>query len=93
MATVHLQIGRLLEGSSVRPDDLDDGAFDLVGVHLPRSQVCAEAVSNAGLRALGLPDTYPTSQSGEEVPHGVCQSVGKQVRAEGLRHHRIEPQQ
>ena len=85
VATARLQIERLLYGSPVRPDDLDDGAFELVGVNLPRSQICAEAVSAEGLRALDLPGDYPTSRSGKEVPHTVCQRVGEQIHAEGFR--------
>ncbi len=85
VATARLQIERLLDGSPVRPDDLDDGAFELLGVNLPRSQSCAEAVSGRGLRALDLPDSYPTSRSGGEVPHSVCQRTGERVHAEGLR--------
>ena len=84
-ATARLQIERLLDGSPVRPDDLDDGAYEMVAVSLPRSQICAEAVSDKGLTALGLPDSYPTSESGKEVPHPMCQRVGEQVHAEGLR--------
>ena len=85
VATARLQIERLLDGSPVRPDDLDDGAYLIVAVSLPRSQTSAEAVSNEGLRLLGLPKTYPVYRSGREVPHRVCQRVGEEVHADGLR--------
>jgi RES domain-containing protein len=79
--TARLQIERLLTGSPVRPEDLDDAAYELVAVTLPRSQTCADAVSEEGLKALGLPGTYPISRSGKAVPHQVCQRVGEKVHS------------
>ncbi len=85
VVTAHLQIERLLVGSPVRPDDLDDGAFEMVAVRLPRSQVCVDAVSDEGLKAVGLPESYPSSRSGKDVSHPVCQRLGVQVNSGGLR--------
>lgn len=83
--TARLQIARMLAGSPVDPADLDDGAFVLVAATLPRSQTCADAVSPAGLRALGLGDGYPLDRRGSAVDHVTCQEVGLRVREEGLR--------
>jgi hypothetical protein len=35
-----------------------------------------DAVSNAGLSALGLPESYPLSASGAKLPHARCRAVG-----------------
>lgn len=84
LATARAQITALLSGSPVEPDDLDVG-FDLVVASLPRSQEVADAISDRGLRALGLPDTYPRHPNGRPVRHETCQPVGAAVSAAGLR--------
>ena len=55
VVTARLQIDRLVEDQPFTADDLDDDAYVLVAATLPRSQTCADAVSGAGLKALGLP--------------------------------------
>ncbi|HJQ76158.1 MAG TPA: RES family NAD+ phosphorylase [Acidimicrobiia bacterium] len=84
LTTARAQISALLSGSPVEPDDLDVG-FDLVVASLPRSQEVADAVTGTGLRALGLPDSYPRHSNGRPVRHGTCQPVGAGVAAAGLR--------
>ena len=85
VVTARLQIVRLLAGSPVRIEDLDDEAFVLVAATLARTQTGADAVTPAGLEALELPVTYPCDGSGEEVPHQLCQPLGARIRAGGLR--------
>lgn len=85
VVTARLQLERMLQGSPVRIDDLDDKAYVLVAAVLPRRQAAADAVTPEGLRALGLPETYPRETSGEEVPREVCQRMGVRIRGEGLR--------
>jgi hypothetical protein len=85
VATARLQIERLLAGSPLQPDDLDENAYVLVAATLPRSQICADAVTPGGLRGLGLPESYPASESGGTVQREVCQQVGSGVQAAGLR--------
>ncbi len=85
VVTARLQLERLLAGSPVRPEDLDDGAFVLVAATLPRAQRVADAVSSVGLEALGLPTTYPLGGDGQEVPRAACQAVGERVREARLR--------
>jgi hypothetical protein len=82
--TARLQIYRMLEGSPVRPDDLDDG-FVLVSATLPSRQQVADAVTDEGLAALGLPGSYPLDESGDRVPHETCQPIGASVHDLGLR--------
>ena len=56
------------------PEDLrDDTGPILLGCVLPRRQVVCDAHSQAGVRALGLPDTYPLEADGTLVPHARCQ--------------------
>lgn len=84
MLTARAQVTALLSGSPVEPDDLDDG-FDLIVTTLPRSQDVADAISDRGLTALGLPASYPNHANGRPVRHEACQPVGQAVKDEGLR--------
>jgi hypothetical protein len=84
-STAVLQITKMLRGSPVRPEDLDDDAYVLVAATLPRRQRCAEAVTDGGLRALGLPASYPLDDDGGPVGHAACQPVGRQIRDLSLR--------
>lgn len=84
LPTARAQVTALLRGSPVDADDLDDG-FDLVVATLPRSQEVADALSDEGLDALGLPDTYPRYRNGRPVRHDVCQPIGDKVHEAGLR--------
>ncbi|CAN5464398.1 hypothetical protein BH24GEM3_BH24GEM3_25570 [soil metagenome] len=85
VATARMQVDRVLAGSPVAFDDLDDEAYVLVAASLPRAQSCGQAVTNDGLRALGLPASYPLDPCGEEVGHDVCRAIGQQVHDAGLR--------
>lgn len=85
VATARMQIDRMLADSPVRMDDLDDDAFVLVSVTLPRDQVSTDAATPPGLASLGLPATYPSEASGRPVPRAICQTIGSDVHAEGLR--------
>jgi hypothetical protein len=83
--TARLQIDRLVDDQPFTADDLDDDAYLLVAATLPRSQTCADAVSRAGLKSLGLPPSYPLNGAGDMVERGVCQPIGAAVHEEGLR--------
>jgi RES domain-containing protein len=85
LATARGQLERMLQGYPVGLDDLDEDAFVLVAVRLPKRQRCADAVSTAGLKALELPASYPLDAKGKAVPHSRCQRVGSAVRARRLR--------
>lgn len=84
LATARAQVTALLAGSPVDPEDLDPG-FDLVVATLPREQEVADAISDQGLEALGLPHTYPHHRNGRPVAHDDCRSVGQVVHDLGLR--------
>lgn len=85
VVTVRNQIERMLAGSPVRVDDLDDESYVLVAATLPRSQTCGDATTTAGLRALTLSGTYPLDSAGDPVGWDVCQAVGAQVQQAALR--------
>ncbi len=85
VATARLQIDRMLVGTPVTIEDLDDDAFVLAFALLPRTQLCADAVSELGLKALGLPPSYPLDSTGAEIPQSTCQRIGAAVRERRLR--------
>ncbi len=85
IGSAQLQIERMLAGSPVEMDDLDDEAYLLVAATLPDAQVGADAVTPAGLQALDLPESYPQDLSGAAIPSEACQSIGSRIRAHGLR--------
>ncbi len=78
--TAQLQIERLCEGMPFSPEDLSDDSYNLVLLRLPVSQRAADAVSENGLAALGLPSSYPLGIDGKVIDHAVCQPIGEQVR-------------
>lgn len=82
--TARAQIARLLDGSPVRPDDLDP-PYVLITATLPSRQVVADAVTDIGLDALGLPNTYPVDPDGNAIPHPRCQPIGTAVKDNNLR--------
>lgn len=68
------------------PEDLrDDNGPVLVGATLPRAQTVCDAHSNAGLRAIGLPTSYPLDAAGHPIEHRRCQAIGERVKQSGLR--------
>ena len=68
------------------PEDLrDDRGPMLLGCVLPRRQVVCDVHSPAGVRAAGLPGTYPLDEDGGRVPDARCQPIGMRAKAAGLR--------
>ena len=85
-ATARLNLGAFIARWPYEPEDLrDDRGPTLVGCALPRVQVVGDAHSPAGVRAAGLPDTYPLDTDGALVPHARCQPIGARVKAARLR--------
>jgi RES domain-containing protein len=85
VATARMRLQRLADGAPFMMDDLDDDAYVLVAATLPRGQACADAVSEVGLRRLGLPASYPLDAAGVPVRHAACQAAGERVREARLR--------
>ena len=86
VATARLNLRAFISRWPYEPEDLrDDTGPTLVGCTVPRRQVVCDAHSPAGLRAAGLPGTYPLDDRGALIPHARCQPVGARARDEGLR--------
>ena len=85
-ATARLNLRAFIAGWPYEPEDLrDDTGPVLIGCLLPRRQIVCDAHSAAGLRAAGLPVTYPLDEDGAPVPHTRCQPVGLCAKSERLR--------
>jgi hypothetical protein len=85
IVTARLNLRLFIEGWPYEPEDLrNDTGPVLVGATLPRRQGVLDAHTPEGLRAAGLPATYPTLR-GALVDHRTCQQVGARAKAEGLR--------
>ena len=86
MATARRNLRAFISRWSYEPEDLrDDTGPTLVGCTLPRRQVSCDVCSRAGVRAAGLPDSYPFEKDGRLVPHARRQPVGVRVKAAGQR--------
>ena len=84
--TARAQIARLLDGSPIDPEDLrDDAPFVLVPVALPSRQRVADATTDTGLVALGLPSSYPLTARGHGVRWPPCRRGARAARDAGLR--------
>ena len=61
------------------PEDLDPATAPLLlGVDVPDGRA-ADAHTEAGLIALGLPTTHPSDADGNLIPRAACQAVGQIV--------------
>lgn len=86
LVTARLNLDRFIAGWPYEPEDLDDDTGPHLAVTtLPRDQAVADVHTPGGVAAVGLPTTYPNDSTGSLVPHGICQSIGEQVHAAGLR--------
>jgi RES domain-containing protein len=84
--TARAQIPRMLRGTAIDVEDLrDDAPFVLVPVRLPARQRVADATTDTGLTALGLPRSYPSRRDGTEVPWSACRRAAAVVRRARLR--------
>ena len=85
LATARANLRAFVAAWPYEPEDLrDDTGPVLVGCSLPRRQIVCDVHSDAGVRAAGLPDTYPLEHDGSLVPHTRCQPIGARVKAERL---------
>ncbi len=84
VATARTQIRRWTSGRFVDVEDLRDDYLTLIPVTLPTGQTAADAHTIPGLKALGLPQTYPHDQTGNTIPHYICQPIGADVAAAGV---------
>lgn len=74
-----------LESRGIRPEDvLPEAGPVLVHTTIPDDDY-VNAVTDAGLNAVGLLASYPLDQRGRIVPHRVCQPIGQQAWSGGER--------
>jgi hypothetical protein len=71
-----------LEGHPYGPEDLRYGPA-LVRTRVPDDRY-VNAITEAGLRDLGLPQTYPVDGRGRLIAWGRCQPIGLEARDSGL---------
>jgi hypothetical protein len=77
------QVRKRLGPLAIGPEDLDpDAAPILVETEVPTAAY-VDAVTDAGLRSLGLPAGYPLEERGAEVGHETCRPLGVAARAAG----------
>ena len=86
VVTARINLQLFLAGKPYGPEDLlPTAAPVLVGARLPRRQQVADVHTPAGVAAVGLPAGYPTDADGRLVGHDVCQPIGAQAKATGIR--------
>jgi hypothetical protein len=83
VALARLQASHRLARLPYGIEDLDPSEqHDLVSVEVAVLEVL-DCVSDAGLQAVGLPDSYPRDPSGKPVPWRECQPVGQAAFDDG----------
>ena len=84
IATARANALRHFAGRPVTIDEVDPAsAPHLIDVEIPEG-TAADAFTNEGLAAIGLPDTYPIGSDGSAIPHGCCQPAGRAAFDAGL---------
>lgn len=77
------QVRWMYAGLPYGPEDLDPAeAAVLVTVEVPNDEFL-DAVTLEGLKALGLPATYPLADDGDPVPWPACQVIGQSAYDDG----------
>jgi hypothetical protein len=75
---------RRLRGQPYGPEDLQPGAGPiLVRTRVPEDRYL-NVITDAGLRDIGLPKTYPRDSRRRVVPHRRCQPIGLRAWEAGL---------
>lgn len=86
LVTARLNLRLFIEPWPYEPEDLrDDTGPVLVSAQLPRHQQVVDVHTPAGVRAVGLPATYPLESDGSLVAHKPCQDIGDKAHGAGLR--------
>lgn len=84
VATARANVIKRFEGLPYGPEDLNPATAPLLlGVDIPDGEA-ADAYTDDGLIAAGLPTTYPHDASGEMIPHRLCRPVGQAAYDAGL---------
>lgn len=84
VAMARAQVAHKLAGQPYGVEDLDGREqHDLVGVHVPDDDYL-DCLTDLGLRAVGLPESYPHRPDGGAVSWEECQPVAAAAREDGL---------
>jgi RES domain len=80
-AVARAQVLKNLAPLAIGPEDLDPAAAPaLIETEVP-TEAYVDAVTDAGLRSLGLPVEYPLDRQGAPVDHATCQPLGVAAKA------------
>ena len=86
LVTARLNLRFFIAGWPYEPEDLrDDTGPILASAVLPHGQRVADVHTRGGVRAVGLPASYPLDDRGQPVRQDACQRIGAEARAKGLR--------
>lgn len=86
MVTARLNLRAFIVDEPYEPEELrEDNGPVLVECTLPRSQVVCDMHTPEGVRAAGLPATYPLDSAGAVIGHDRCQLIGMRAKEQGLR--------
>ncbi len=69
-------VARHFQGQPYGPEDLVPDAGPVLVELIAPEATYVDALSNAGLHSLGLPETYPRHLNGRRVSWSTCQPVG-----------------
>lgn len=84
IATARANLYHRFEGLPFGPEDLDPVTAPMLIDVAISDGVGADAFTDTGLSALGLPTTYPLDADGVVIPHRVCQPIGAAAFDAGL---------
>jgi hypothetical protein len=84
--TARLNLRAFIARWPYEPEDLrSENGPVLVGATLPRDQWVCDVHTPDGVRAAGLPRTFPFDRKGRVVDHRMCQAIGERIKSVGLR--------
>ena len=84
VTTARANVMKRFVGLPYGAEDLNPATAPLLlGVDVPEGEA-ADAYTEAGLAAMGLPATYPHDTAGDVIPHHTCQPIGRVVHEAGL---------
>jgi len=69
-------VARHFQGQPYGPEDLALGTGPILVELVAPKAPYVDALSNAGLRSIGLPETYPRHRNGRRVSWSACQPIG-----------------
>ena len=82
--TARANLTKRFEGLPYGPEDLHPATAPLLlGVDVPEGEA-ADAYTEAGLTAVGLPTTHPYDSTRDLIPHRACQPIGRAAYDSGL---------